>query len=730
MVSEDRFADLELEDIFAESVERLTTGESLDSIIASCPTDLRDELTDMLSIVEVAFEIKYTPVPQPANPRRSTAKQSFLEAAAAMRAERMETAQPVTAASVPRAAPAFSLSQYIQLIAESFQSLFAMRTVRLAPLILLFAIVLAGTSSLAAIASSSIPGDLTYPLKELVRDSVLAITPAERRSTVIRDQEIERADEVEKAIQRADIESAVRRASDTLIYYGPINSGTVTLYHFGAFTALPQYETEVNGQVVMLPMTIEGNLEAGARVELQYQILPGQQDFVQGIALRVLEAPPTPTATPLPPTPVPAAAVPVATATPTATTTCMPLSPAGWHEYQVQRNESLLLIAQRSGAALNVLANINCIENQNIIRDGQRIMVPPTFFQTPTATPTRLPTSTATVVPTQTPTIAPIPTETPTSVTQPTITVTTATVTATAPAAITPTDTAAPSATVDPASTTTPTHTVTPDGGVTPTETPTPAAESPTVTVEPPAPTVTDTATLTVEPLPTIETPTPDPAITETTTPTVETLPTIETPTPDPAITETTTPTVEPLPTIETPTPDPAITETTTPDPAVTDTPTATVEALPSTETPTPELPVSTNTPTDSGGVPTTDPATAAPATTVPPTAVPTSTDAATSVPAGTETAGAEVSTTSTSTSEPLVPLPTDTPLPVPTATPAPPPTNTPVPPPTATPVPPPTNTPVPPPTATPVPPLPTNTPVPPPTATPVPPLPTNATTG
>jgi len=267
--------------------------------------------------------------------------------------------------------------------------------------------------------------------------------------------------------------------------------------------------------------------------------------------------PPTATATETPPpvvevttTPLP----PTATLPPTPTHTPVCLPPASWRVYVVQRGDTLVALAWRTGTTVSAIMQANCLSSQTIYA-GQRLYLPPVIIlPTPTPFPClgpppswqiyvvqpgdtlyslarRFGTTITAIIqanclrsytiyvgqqlylpplpPTFTPTATGTPTDTPTPT--PSLTVT-ATVTLTP----TPTETETP--------TLTPTVVIT----GTPTETPTPTATE----IVTPEPTVTGTPT---------DTPTPTATETPTGAPTATGTPT-DTPTPIATETATSTP--------------------------------------------------------------------------------------------------------------------------------------------------------------------------------------------
>lgn len=308
---------------------------------------------------------------------------------------------------------------------------------------------------------------------------------------------------------------------------------------------------------------------------------------------------PAPTPTPVTPSPVPSATEtpsppPEATPTPplptetplplwTPTRACTP--PASWRIYVVQRGDTLVALAWRTGTTVSAIMQANCLTNQTIYA-GQRLYLPPiALLPTPTPTPF--------------PCLGPPPSwqiyvvqsgDTLYSLARRFGTTITAIIQANClrsytiyvgqqlylpplPPTFTPTATVTPEATGTPTETPTPTPSLTVTGTLTvtptPTETgtPTPTATS-VVTGTPPTATPTATETATTAPT---ETPTATPEITGTPTPTA----TGEAPTP------TATGTAAPATATPTATPTTAPTATWTPTPAPTASPTPTSTPVP-----------------------------------------------------------------------------------------------------------------------------------------------------
>jgi LysM repeat protein len=351
---------LKPEDVFEEAVGRLEAGEPIDQIVASYPTVAYHELHEMLMIVSATQSMQGAPIPRPSAAKQQAAKLNFLAAAAEMRAK----SEP---AAVARVAARRKLRQptLFEQLQEAFQSIFNLRTLRLAPLVLTLAIVLISTSTLVAMAQASVPGDLAYSVKQWIRKQELELSPPAIRELVRQEQERALAEDVKRAAARADNNSAVIQAEASQIFYGR----TGRLLKIGAITVLDRYQPDANIESFK-PMSIAGDLEPGAQVALVYQILPGQSETVQGIALTVI-APPV--------LELPGGTVDQPAQLPTgeATTRCTVTQPEGWAAYQVRAGDNLSFIARRGSTTIDDLMKVNCLNSETILI-GSTLYVPAT----------------------------------------------------------------------------------------------------------------------------------------------------------------------------------------------------------------------------------------------------------------------------------------------------------------------------------------------------------------
>jgi LysM repeat protein len=367
-----RFTKPNAEDIFATAFSRLEAGESIPDILASYPPALHDELLEMLSIVEVTEKMRHAPVPRPSATKRAAAKREFLATAAQMRLEQQAKLTP-TQVTPPRTlsrpaarrAARRGMNPWERFMA-GLQDLFGSRALRLAPLIITLALVLLSTSTLVSMAQSAIPGDPIYTLKQTIRKWELELAPASQRHLVIQEQERELAEDVAKAASRADANNAVVQAEDTQIYYGR----TGNLLKVGGLKVIDQYQPDANIEVFK-PMTIEGDLQPGAQVNVVYQIMPGQSATVQGIALTVVAPPNEEEVIEVD---VPASELQEAGA-------CTVSQPEGWVAHTVVPGDNLTFLATRGGTTVNQIAEVNCLGSE-IIVIGTQLYVPADSLRT------------------------------------------------------------------------------------------------------------------------------------------------------------------------------------------------------------------------------------------------------------------------------------------------------------------------------------------------------------
>jgi LysM repeat protein len=246
------------------------------------------------------------------------------------------------------------------------QDIFGSGAVRLAPLVITLVLVLFSTTTLVSMAQASIPGDWAYTLKQWIRQQELQLAPASQLDEVRQQQEQELAADVAKAANRADANNAIIQAEDTQIYY----SRDGRLLKIGGLTVMDRYQPDANVEVFK-PMSIEGDLLPGSQVHLTYQIMPGQSDTVQGIAVTVVA----------PPNEVGITEVDVPVSEPTQVGTCTVSQPEGWVPYTVKSGDNLTFLARRGGTTVDKLVETNCLESQEL-QIGEHLYVPADSLKT------------------------------------------------------------------------------------------------------------------------------------------------------------------------------------------------------------------------------------------------------------------------------------------------------------------------------------------------------------
>ena len=352
---------LEVDDVFAEAAERLVAGEALDSIIVSYPVEYQAELRDMLMLVGLTQQLRVTPVPVPSSMQRRAAKQSFLTAAAAIRAD-MAGAPAVEAAQAPGLMD--RIADALARFWDGLQVLFTVRTVRLAPLIIVLAFVMLSTSTLVTMAQASVPGDLAYSLKQWMRKQELELAPADQRDQVRNAQEQQWAEDIKRAAAKADHNAAIIQAEDTQVYYGRIGR----MLKIGSLSVMDRFQPDANVEQFE-QMAVDGELQPGVEVRLTYQILPGQSGTVQGIALKVLSSEPVQDVLPL------EDAKPGAAESAQPDAACVVKAPDGWAEYVIKPGDNLTVLAQRGETTIDQIVAVNCLDSTNIWA-GAVILVP------------------------------------------------------------------------------------------------------------------------------------------------------------------------------------------------------------------------------------------------------------------------------------------------------------------------------------------------------------------
>lgn len=584
------------EDIFAKAIERVEAGEAIEAVLATTPEAMRAELRELLLLITATHHLQRAPVPQPAAPRRADRKAAFLEAAAQMKPIAAAVSTPLQAATVAKAPPTkSSFGERLQNFWYDLQLGFASPNLRLAPLVIIIAAVWLGSFGFSEVADAAAIGDLVYPVKQWVRNQQLSLSSEAARGPVYTEnvtkiiEDLTLATTTLSAAEQTTKRRVVKISTELFIF----DEMTPDHLVFGPLRVMLHYQPDPNRDEytsIVMPVT-PGK---GQQVELTFQILPADDPnapfpfIIQGRRLTVPEVQ-------LAIGPTPTAEAPAATSTATATATpCVITLPSGWVPYTVRAGDSLSAIAQRTGATLVGLQQVNCLVNTNDIVAGKMLFAPaiqqlntPTATQPPLAatltaisttvlTPSVDITATVTVVLTDTVTVSPTATATENV---------TSTVTATVMAEVTPSITTTVAVTVVGTVVETPTVVQTPTPPMTVTLT-SEAGDSGTVVA-------TETLTDVIDPAPgTPIAPTAETTLETTTTPEAEG--TVEGASVTPEGGEA-SPTPSPTPTLPLPTPTTEASEpptaTTVPEPTLAPTtePTSKANQEPTTEPPTGE---------------------------------------------------------------------------------------------------------------------------------------------
>ena len=416
---------MSMEEIFAEAVERLKAGEPAEEIVASYPEADREELLSMLLLVEDLVDMAMEPAPTPSPVRRHNHRalflQTLLEMQSAQGADQVQTpaAAPALAPSPPLPRPQTpaparpSLLDGLRAWLEQWRGASPLGALafNFAPLAALLLAVYLAAAWVSSTAQASVPGEPAYRIKEWAREIQTELAAPEERSELRRRNDAELQREMELLAERtANLESVAPRLSQALQFRGM--AGRVFL--IGPLRVLPNYQPDLQGDEV-LATTIEGDLVPGVPVRLDYQVLPGNPNLVQGIKIVVVGAPePTPEL----------AAEPQLVFPTVEGDDCEVLVIPGWEPLTVFPGMTVMDIANRAGVSIFDIMSVNCLEQQ-IFAERGRILVPENYYikVTPTSMPTApapvyrppAPPSAPTATPTRRPTRTPEPTSEPTA---------------------------------------------------------------------------------------------------------------------------------------------------------------------------------------------------------------------------------------------------------------------------------------------------------------------------
>ncbi len=354
------------EDIFAQAIERVEAGESVETVLATVPAELQTELREILLLITATHHLHRAPVPHPSAPRRAARKTAFLQAAAQMQIE-MVAAESARVASAQAQSPNM-IWQWLQNFWRDVQLGFAAPNLRLAPLLFILVAVWVSVFGLVRATQAAGLSDPAYPVKKWIEHQDLKLSGKEARGIIyqkITNQLIYDLT-VEAAKLRQEEQETGRKAAtistETLIFEQ--TSGDHLL--LGPLTVMMQYQPDPNVDVykgIHMPVMPSSK----EQVEVTFQIIPTEDEtadppfITQGITLTVpveqLEIGPTPTSAP--------------TAAP-----CVVVKPSGWAPYAIRDGDTLSSIAQRTGSTLAALQQVNCITDINEIVSNKNLFVP------------------------------------------------------------------------------------------------------------------------------------------------------------------------------------------------------------------------------------------------------------------------------------------------------------------------------------------------------------------
>jgi LysM repeat protein len=336
-----------IEELFALVVERTEAGKPIDDILIQCSNDLRLELEALLMTTDRLSDLRNQPVIPRSPTQRQIARKQFLNEALRQR---------MFAGANQAALPKTAVEEGGNWILDLLRSVLLPQSRRWAPVFAVSAVFVLCFAGLIGVAQAAVPGDLTYPVKTIVRTIELSLAPASRRPEVIKSQEDELTNDIATAAGRS---SEVIEVTRQLPYYGRY-TGRLEI---GGLVVIDRYLTDANDPQSLRQIEIIGDPKPGDMVELTFRIIPGNPNVVEGVSIAALTAPP---AQELP-----------ATATPTLvpqTQVCVPYKPDGWVSYRVQPGDTLGQIAVDGQSQVQELKRVNCLASEIVVL-GSRLFV-------------------------------------------------------------------------------------------------------------------------------------------------------------------------------------------------------------------------------------------------------------------------------------------------------------------------------------------------------------------
>ncbi|MCB9125031.1 MAG: hypothetical protein H6643_11040 [Caldilineaceae bacterium] len=241
---------MEIEEYFAQAVDRLLTGESIDDILVSYPPSVRGELRSLLVVVEAAERMATVTVPAPASLNRVSARLLFAQRAAELRGDLVAVSAAAPTAALRSTSTATSDKPTLwQRLRDGWDAIRPPAPLlRLAPLTSVLIIAFLLTFTVVVSAQESLPGDQIYGLKEWMFNQRLATAPPELLATERDIIAKEQVDDVGKTAAELNSrpEASAAEAVGTFQYRGE----DADFLYFGDLLVTKGYRTDVNDPIM------------------------------------------------------------------------------------------------------------------------------------------------------------------------------------------------------------------------------------------------------------------------------------------------------------------------------------------------------------------------------------------------------------------------------------------------------------------------------------------------
>jgi len=382
MTVDSNLVPIDPEDSFLLAVERLESGVALETVLAEFPAEEREDLRELLTVVAATHHLQEIDIPRPAAEDRAAGKRAFLQAAASMKsaAEATEASMATTASRATSNRPVMTTPTLGDRLATWWADLmsgFAPMTLRLTPLLAMIAAIWLGAFSAVNVAQAAIPGQPAYFAKSWFYAQKITLSAEADRWQIYTDYTEELKDDNARAGEQAVKEKKIVVSQADLV----IDSIGRAHIELGGDIYELSYQKSLDSDE-LLPTQIIGVPAENAQASVKYQIVPDPNGapgatVLQAISITIEEEPLViPTALP---TTVDAANPAVFDPS------CTKEYHAGWVSYQIPPGVTLSYIAKQIRANVDDLVRVNCIVNSDLIRAGDRIMVPraPGIISTP-----------------------------------------------------------------------------------------------------------------------------------------------------------------------------------------------------------------------------------------------------------------------------------------------------------------------------------------------------------